>query len=54
MALTHEVRQHSCGRGVPVIQLVRTAFDTDDGPVEVCDTLMAADSYNLSYSLAAD
>jgi GntR family transcriptional regulator len=40
--------------GVPVLHLVRTAFDHDTVPVEVCDTVMAADRYVLSYRLPAD
>jgi GntR family transcriptional regulator len=39
--------------GVPVIHLVRTAYDMDDRAVEVCDTVMAADVYILSYDLPA-
>jgi GntR family transcriptional regulator len=39
--------------GVPVITVVRTAFDTDGTPVEVCQTVMAADRYVLSYELPA-
>jgi GntR family transcriptional regulator len=39
--------------GVPVVHLVRTAYDTEDRPVEVCDTVMAADAYVLSYRLPA-
>ena len=39
--------------GVPVINLVRTAYDIDGRPVEVCDTVMAADAYVLSYELPA-
>ncbi len=39
--------------GIPVIQLVRTAYDTKGTPVEVCDTVMAADRYVLSYELSA-
>jgi GntR family transcriptional regulator len=39
--------------GVPVIHLVRTAYDMDDRAVEVCDTVMAADAYVLSYELPA-
>lgn len=41
------------GRGIPVLGLVRTAFDEDGRPVEVCDTVMAADRYVLSYELPA-
>jgi GntR family transcriptional regulator len=39
--------------GVPVFRLVRTAYDTDDRPVEVCDTIMASDAYLLAYELPA-
>ncbi|HEY0998347.1 MAG TPA: GntR family transcriptional regulator [Streptosporangiaceae bacterium] len=39
--------------GVPVFRLVRTAYDTNDRPVEVCDTIMAANAYQLSYELPA-
>jgi GntR family transcriptional regulator len=39
--------------GVPVFHLIRAAYDTDDRPVEVCDTVMAADAYVLSYRLPA-
>lgn len=36
---------------VPVIHLVRTTFDIDGRAIEVCDTVMAADAYVLSYDL---
>jgi GntR family transcriptional regulator len=39
--------------GVPVIRVVRVAYDTDERPVEACDTVMAADRYVLSYELPA-
>lgn len=39
--------------GTPVFRLIRTAFDVDGRPVEVCDTIMAADAYVLSYELPA-
>ncbi|GAA3729339.1 hypothetical protein GCM10023082_28930 [Streptomyces tremellae] len=39
--------------GVPVIRLVRTAYDTEGRAVEVCDTVMAADAYVLAYRLPA-
>lgn len=39
--------------GVPVFHLIRTAYDTDDQPLEVCDTVMATDAYILSYRLPA-
>jgi len=37
-----------------VFRLIRIAYDIDDRPVEVCDTIMAADRYVLSYQLPAD
>lgn len=39
--------------GVPVIHLVRVAYDTDSRPVEVCDTVMASDAFVLSYDFPA-
>jgi GntR family transcriptional regulator len=39
--------------GVPVFHLVRTAYDTEGRPVEVCDTVMSADAYVLAYELPA-
>jgi GntR family transcriptional regulator len=54
MPLPEEARMLQLRGGVPVFHLVRTAFDSADRPVEVCDTLMAADSYILDYKLLAD
>ena len=48
-----EARALLLSPGVPVFHLVRTAYDTDDRPVEICDTIMAADAYALSYRLPA-
>lgn len=39
--------------GIPVFQLIRTAHDEHGHAVEVCDTVMAADRYVLSYELPA-
>lgn len=39
--------------GVPVITLLRVAYDVSDVAVEVCDTVMAADRYVLNYELPA-
>jgi GntR family transcriptional regulator len=36
---------------VPVIRLIRVAYTVNDRPVEVCDTIIAADRYVLSYEL---
>ncbi len=53
MPTPEEARLLNLGPGVPVFRLVRTAYDTDDRPVEVCDTIMASDAYLLSYDLPA-
>ncbi|CDR08204.1 GntR family transcriptional regulator [Streptomyces iranensis] len=49
-----EVRTLQLASGVPVIHLVRTAYDTEGRAVEVCDTVMAADAYVLAYQLPAN
>lgn len=48
-----EVKSLHLATGVPVIHLIRTAYDTDGRAVEVCDTIMAADAYVLAYQLPA-
>jgi GntR family transcriptional regulator len=53
MPTPEEARALKLGPGVPVIVVVRTAIDIDDVPVEVCDTIMAADRYVLAYELPA-
>lgn len=53
MPLPDEARALGIGPGVPVFRLVRTALDAQDCPLEVCDTVMAADRYVLSYELPA-
>ncbi|MFF8960359.1 GntR family transcriptional regulator [Streptomyces sp. NPDC014894] len=49
-----EARTLQLASGVPVIHLIRTAFDTKGRAVEVCDTVMAADAYILDYRLSAN
>lgn len=49
-----EVKTLHLAAGVPVIHLIRTAYDTEGRAVEVCDTVMAADAYVLSYQLPAN
>ena len=39
--------------GVPVLVVVRTAYDTAGLPVEVCDTVKAAPAYVLEYDFPA-
>jgi GntR family transcriptional regulator len=53
MPVPDEARALALPPGVPVFRLVRTAYDTDGRAVEVCDTIMAADAYLLSYELPA-
>lgn len=53
MPAPEEARALRLTDGVPVIALVRTAFDTSGAAVEVCDTVMAADRYVLTYTLPA-
>ena len=48
-----EVKTLRLASGVPVIHLIRTAYDTEGRAVEVCDTVMAADAYVLAYQLPA-
>src|SRR5580700_7651980 len=53
MPTPEEARVQALRPGVPVFHLVRTAYDVDGRAVEVCDTVMAADTYQLSYELPA-
>jgi GntR family transcriptional regulator len=53
MPTPEEARVLALRPGVPVFRLVRTAFDIDGRAVEVCDTVMATDAYQLSYELPA-
>jgi GntR family transcriptional regulator len=53
MGSPDETRLLSLTPGVPVLDLVRVAHDTEEQPVEVCHTVMAADRFVLSYELPA-
>jgi GntR family transcriptional regulator len=48
-----EVRSLRLAAGAPVFGLVRTAYDEAGRAVEVCDTVVAADRFVLSYELPA-
>lgn len=54
MPTPEETRALRLAPGVPVLHLLRTAIDTDGVPVEICDTVMAADRYVLFYALPAE
>jgi GntR family transcriptional regulator len=53
MPLPEEAQALHLASGVPVFHLVRTAYDTDGQAVEVCDTVMSSDVYQLDYELPA-
>jgi len=54
MPLPDEARALRLSAGMPVIRVVRTAFDEQGAPVEGNDMVLAADRYELTYSLPAD
>jgi GntR family transcriptional regulator len=53
MPSADERRRLQLADGVPVLVVVRTAFDTNGLPVEVCDTVKAAPAYVLEYEVPA-
>lgn len=53
MPTPDERRGLEIGDGVPVLLVVRTAYDIDDVAVEVCDTVKVAPAYLLEYEFAA-
>jgi GntR family transcriptional regulator len=53
MPTPEEAKALRLAPGTPVLTLLRVAYDTDDRPVEVCDTVMSADHFVLSYELPA-
>lgn len=54
MPLPDERQALALGPGVPVIRLLRTAYSSDGLAVEVCDTVMAANRFVLTYRLPAN
>jgi GntR family transcriptional regulator len=53
MPLADERRELEVGPGIPVLTVLRTAFDTEGVPVEVCDTVKVAPAYLLQYDFPA-
>ncbi|MGH8885510.1 MAG: GntR family transcriptional regulator [Egibacteraceae bacterium] len=51
MPLPEEASALQLGPGTPVIRILRTIYDQNDQPVEVCDMLLAADRHELIYHL---
>ena len=54
MPMPDEAKALHLPSGTPVMRVLRTAYDTDGLAVEVCDTVMTADLFVLSYELPAD
>jgi GntR family transcriptional regulator len=54
MPVPEEVKALNLTAGTPVIRVLRTAYDVEGLAVEVCDTVMTADLFVLSYELPAD
>lgn len=54
MPMPDEAKALHLPSGTPVMRVLRTAYDTDGTAVEVCDTVMTADLFVLSYELPAD
>jgi GntR family transcriptional regulator len=53
MPTPDERRRLQLGPGVPVMVVLRTAYDVAGQPVEVCDTVKAGPSYVLEYRIPA-
>ena len=53
MPTPDERRALQLGPGVPVLTVLRTAYDRTGRPVEVCDTVKAAHAYVLEYDFPA-
>jgi GntR family transcriptional regulator len=53
MPTADERRRLGVSPGTPVLTVLRTAYDTADVPVEVCDTVKAAPAFVLEYDFPA-
>ena len=53
MPTPEERKRLQLGPGVPVMIVLRTAYDVEGRPVEVCDTVKAGPSYVLEYRVPA-
>jgi GntR family transcriptional regulator len=53
MPTPEERKALQIGAGVPVITLVRTAYDVDDVPVEMCETVKVSHAFVLEYDIPA-
>jgi len=53
MPTPEERRALDLDAGVPVMTVTRVAYDVDDVPVEVCETVIVSDAYILEYEFPA-
>jgi GntR family transcriptional regulator len=53
MPTAEERRRLELQEGVPVLVVLRTAYDTTSTPVEVCDTVKASPAFVLEYDIKA-
>ena len=51
MPTPEEIAQLVLTSGVPVVHILRTIYDTDDRPVEVQETIAAADRHEFRYEI---
>jgi GntR family transcriptional regulator len=47
-----EVEQLQLGSGVPVVRVLRTVYDSEKAPIEVQETIAAADKHQFRYEVA--
>jgi GntR family transcriptional regulator len=52
MPTPDEARALQLGQGVPVVRVLRTVYDSDGAPVEVQETIAAADKHQFRYEVA--
>jgi GntR family transcriptional regulator len=52
MPTHHEVERLGLNPGVPVVQIIRTVYDSDGAPVEVQHSIAAADKHQFRYEVA--
>jgi len=52
MPTPHEAAALQLGLGVPVVRVLRTVYDSDGVPVEVQETIAAADKHQFRYEVA--
>jgi GntR family transcriptional regulator len=52
MPLPDEVQSLDLPPGMPVVRVVRTIYDVDDSPLEVQDTVAAADRHTFRYEVS--